>query len=77
MGTFERIQKLIVDETGIDPAWRSETDSLADDLGLDSLDVLSLIMNIEEAFNIEISDADAAEWKTVADVVAYIDNRQP
>ncbi|MBB1553729.1 MAG: acyl carrier protein, partial [Clostridiales bacterium] len=45
-----------------------------DDLGADSLDIVDLIMNLEETFNIEIPDSDAEKVATVGDVVDYIKN---
>lgn len=75
MGTFERVKNAIVDEVGIDEGLVTSIACLTDDLGLDSLDALSLIMNIEEAFSIEISDAEAEQFKTVGDIVTYIDRQ--
>ena len=46
--------------------------SFIDDLGADSLDIVELIMALEEAFDIEIPDADAEKVVTVGDVVEYI-----
>ena len=48
--------------------------SFIDDLGADSLDIVDLIMNLEETFNIEIPDSDAEKVATVGDVVDYIKN---
>ena len=48
-----------------------EDDSLSS-LGLDSLDLVELIMGIEEEFNIEIPDGEAEKVVTVGDVVEYI-----
>jgi NADH dehydrogenase (ubiquinone) 1 alpha/beta subcomplex 1 len=42
------------------------------DLGLDSLDVVELVMAFEEEFAIEIPDADADKIASVADAVDYI-----
>ena len=46
-------------------------DDLVEGVGLDSLDIVEMVMQIEEAFDIEIPDEAAEKWKTVADVVAY------
>lgn len=41
-------------------------------LGLDSLDVVSLVYDIEEEFDILVPDADVFELKTLGDVVAGV-----
>ncbi|XP_054706420.1 acyl carrier protein, mitochondrial-like [Uloborus diversus] len=46
------------------------------DLGLDSLDHVELIMNIEDDFNFEISDADAEKLLRPKDIVEYIVNKE-
>ena len=43
-----------------------------DDLAADSLDIVELVMNIEEQFDLEIPDNDAEKVVTVGDVVDYI-----
>ena len=43
------------------------------DLGADSLDTVELVMALEEAFKIEISDEDAEKITTVADAIKYIE----
>ena len=48
--------------------------SLMDDLGADSLDAVELNMALEEAFEISIPDEAIANFKTVKDIVDYIDN---
>jgi len=49
--------------------------SFVDDLGADSLDVVELVMEFEEAFDLEIPDTDAEKIVTVADAVRYIESR--
>ncbi|TPH45387.1 acyl carrier protein [Helicobacter pylori] len=44
------------------------------DLGVDSLDVVELIMALEEKFGIEIPDEQAEKIVNVGDVVRYIEN---
>ena len=55
----------------------SMSDTLADDLGLDSLDMVEVIMDIEEAFdyNIEIYDNEQEQLQTVEDLFNLILNK--
>ncbi|CAG8567365.1 8141_t:CDS:2 [Dentiscutata erythropus] len=48
----------------------------ADDLGLDSLDTVEVVMNIEEDFSIEIPDKEADEIRSIKDAVDYISKRE-
>jgi acyl carrier protein len=48
---------------------------LAEDLGADSIDAVELIMNVEEEFNLQVSDEDAQNIKTVGDLVKYIESQ--
>jgi acyl carrier protein len=45
-------------------------------LGGDSLDRVELVMALEEAFDIEIADEDAKRFRTVQDVIDYINKRK-
>ncbi len=46
--------------------------SLKEELGVDSVDLMEFIINLEEAFDIEIPDEDMDNFKTISDVVVYI-----
>jgi acyl carrier protein len=50
-------------------------DNLREDLGLDSLAMLEMVFEVEEAFNLEIPDDDLSRITTVGDVVAYVEAR--
>ena len=50
--------------------------SFQEDLGADSLDVVELVMQFEEGFDIEIPDEDAEKIKTVKDAVEYIEKHE-
>ncbi len=45
------------------------------DLGVDSLDIVELIMALEERFGIEISDEQAEKIVNVGDVMRYIEKQ--
>ena len=45
------------------------------DLNLDSIDSLELIMELEDIYDISISDADAAKIETVGDVINLVDQK--
>lgn len=47
-----------------------------EDLGADSLDTVELVMALEEKFDVEIPDEDAAKIQTVKDAVDYIVAKQ-
>ena len=49
--------------------------TFVDDLSADSLDIVELVMNIEETFEIEIPDSAAEKIVTVGDVVDYIQEK--
>ena len=47
-----------------------------EDLGLDSLDKLTLLFEIEDLFNVAIPDATASQMKFGADILAYVSTSQ-
>jgi len=68
---YERIVEIIQESRGKE-FQVSQTLSLKDDLKADSVDLMEFIINLEEAFDIEIPDEDMDNFKTISDVVAYI-----
>ena len=48
------------------------SDMLLNDISVDSLEKLSIAMDLEEAYDIEISDDEVEQFESVADIVAYI-----
>lgn len=73
MTTPERVQKAIADVCMTDPADVQPNTSLVEDLALDSLDLVEMVMALEEEFGREIPDEAQEGWKTVADVIDYIE----
>lgn len=72
---IERVTKVIVDRLGVDEAEVKTEASFRDDLGADSLDVVELVMELEDEFDMEISDDDAEKIATVGDAVSYIESK--
>ena len=70
---FDKVKEIICEELGIEADVVTMEASLADDLGADSLDAIELIMAIEEKFDLEISDSDAAKIKLVSDMVRLLE----
>ncbi|HEY5641157.1 MAG TPA: acyl carrier protein [Dehalococcoidia bacterium] len=75
---FERVQKIIAEQLGVEESEIKPETSFVDDLNADSLDLVELIMSLEEEFSaegqtVEISDEDAEKIATVQDAVNYID----
>lgn len=70
--TLERVKNIIVDRLGVDAAEVVPEASFKDDLGADSLDVVELVMEFEDEFDMEIADEDAEKITTVGEVVNYI-----
>ncbi len=72
---FETIQAVIAEQLEIDASQVTPEAKLVKDLGVDSLDVVELIMALEERFGIEISDEQAEKIVNVGDVMRYIEKQ--
>jgi acyl carrier protein len=75
---FERVQKIIAEQLGVEDSEIKPETSFVDDLNADSLDLVELIMSLEEEFSeegrtVEISDEDAEKILQVQDAVSYIE----
>ena len=73
MSTLARIKDITVDLLGVEEDRVVEGARFREDLEADSLDLVELIMAFEEAFDGEISDADAQKITTVGEAVSYIE----
>ena len=71
---FETVRDIIATQLGMDANKIMPESDIINDLGLDSLDIVELVMTLEEKWNIVADDEDIKTLKTVADVVKYIEN---
>ena len=74
--TFDKLKAIIVEQFDVDEALVTPEADMQEDLGIDSLDVVDLIVIISEEFDIEIPDEAVDNIKTVGDIAAYIDSQQ-
>jgi acyl carrier protein len=68
----EKVKNIIVEKLSVELDEVVMAASFVDDLGADSLDLVELIMAMEEAFDMEISDDQAEKLQTVQDAMDYI-----
>jgi len=68
------IERIISEQLGVEIDAVTNDKNLMNDLGADSLNIVQLIMDIEEEFDIEIMDEDAESLHTVGDIRKYIED---
>jgi acyl carrier protein len=67
-----KVKEIVVNELSVDADQVTPDAAFVDDLGADSLDTVELVMKLEEEFDMEIPDEDAAGIRTVGDAVKYL-----
>ncbi len=69
---LDKVIEIIRNQLGIDDAEITEDTNFKDDLGVDSLDLLELVMAFEEEYNIELNPEELEDIQTVGDVMEFI-----
>merc|ERR1719401_1403948 len=70
----DKVKELIVEQLGVDADKVVPEATFIDDLGADSLDTVELIMAIEEEFDCEIPEEEAAKISTVGEVIKFVES---
>ena len=70
---FETLKNLLVEELQLDPDEIKPESELANDLGINSIELADLVMLCEDKFGIEIEDDDIHKFVTIADVCKYLE----
>jgi acyl carrier protein len=73
MTTLQRIQECICEASGASREDITREANLFSDLGLDSLDLVEAILNIEAEFDLDIPDSAMDRFNTVQDLVSYVE----
>jgi acyl carrier protein len=69
---FQAIRGHLADELEVDPGTISEATRFREDLAADSLDLYTLVQELEDSYGIRISDEQAMKIKTVGQAVEFV-----
>ncbi|AEB74729.1 acyl carrier protein [Clostridium botulinum] len=73
--TFERVRKVMAEHLEMNEEEIKLESDFQEDLGVDSLDIFEIVMEIEDEFDLEIPNEDIEDVKTVKDLVKYLDSK--
>lgn len=73
--SLEKIRQIIAGQIGAEAEEITISCDFKEDLGIDSLDIFEIIMELEEEYSIEIPTEDLEGIKKVVNLVDYIDSR--
>ncbi len=69
---LDKIKEVLAQYTDVDMAEVTEDSRLAEDLGLSSFSMMSMMGEFEETFGITVDEAELTEVATIGDVMEYI-----
>ena len=70
---LEKVKTILGNQFDVDVETITPETNIQEDLGADSLDVVDMLMSLEDEFDVEIPDEKIEQMRTVAEVVAYIE----
>ncbi len=73
---LEGLAEIVNEETGLDTGDVEMDKSFTEDLDIDSLSMMTIVVNAEEKFGVRIPDDEVKNLKTVRDAVTFINNAQ-
>ncbi|MCI5513883.1 MAG: acyl carrier protein [Clostridia bacterium] len=71
---FEKVRELLAKQLKLKPEKITMESTISGDLEADSIDILELLMTLEEENGIVIPDEKLAGFKTVGDIVRYLES---
>ena len=72
----ERVVEIVCENLAVSKDQVNRNTSFIEDIGADSLDIVELIMELEEEFEITIPDDQAEKIKTVGEAIDYTEREQ-
>ena len=72
---FEKVKAIVAEQLGAEAEDITLETSMMKDLDADSLDAVEIIMELEDEFDMEIPDEDAESFKSIGDIVEYIESK--
>ena len=73
---IDQIKQLIAEELHIDPASIGDDADIIEDLGADSLSVVTIIMNAEDEFKISIPDEAISDLRTPRAMAKFVESNR-
>ena len=70
---FNKVVEIIIEQLGVEDKEITMETRFKEDLEADSLDAVEIIMALEDEFGIEIPDTEAENFKSIGDIVKYIE----
>ncbi|RLY94748.1 acyl carrier protein [Kocuria tytonicola] len=70
------LAEIVNEETGLETDAVQLDKSFTEDLDIDSISMMTIVVNAEEKFDVTIPDEEVKNLKTVEDAVNFIDNAQ-
>jgi acyl carrier protein len=74
---LELIREHLADELELDPERVQESTHFREDLSADSLDLYTLVQELEDQYGVKMSDEEAAQIHTVAQAIDFVLARDP
>lgn len=71
----EKVKEIVSKQMGVSNDQITNQTSFVNDLGADSLDTVELVMEFENAFDMNIPDEDAEKIQTIGDAINYIEEK--
>ena len=70
------LAEIVAEETGLPAESVVPTATFTDDLDIDSISMMTIVVNAEEKFDVKIPDEEVKNLKTVGDAVTFISSAQ-
>lgn len=71
---FEKLREILCEQFGVDEEYITQDTEFETDLDADSIDMIDFAMSLEDEFQVEVSDEELENFKTVSDVMKFIDD---
>ena len=70
--SYEKVKLIIAKQLGIGVEEIKMASKFKEELGIDSLDIFEIVMEVEEQYSVEIPTEDLEDMRIVADLVNYL-----
>ena len=70
---YDKIIEMLCEQFGLEASELNESTTFIDDIGIDSVDVVELIVEVEDEFGLdEIPEEELKKLRTIGDLAAYV-----